>query len=294
MTALRENEIRAVLDCFAGGWLTLGPRTQKLEEALAGRLGVEHAAAVSSGTAALHLAFLALRTGPGDEVVVPAAGGEDAAAAVRRTGAVVVTAAVDAGDPVLTRDDAEAALTPATKAVVVVHPHGFPAPAAAGLRALCDERGIALVEDATRALGADGIGRAGHLTCLSFARDRQLPVGEAGMVAGTDAELVGRARLLRSHAMTASTWDRHRGHSYSYDIVDVGFNYRIDEPRSALALALLERLDELVAARRDAARALHAELAAAGRGPLWGPDRIAAAAPLALPLADGSAAPVKL
>jgi dTDP-4-amino-4,6-dideoxygalactose transaminase len=293
MTALRENEIAAVLEVFEKGWLTLGPRSQALEAALAERAGAAHAVAVASGEAALHLAVLALNAGPGDEVVVPSAGGEDAAVAVERTGASVVTAPVDPADPVLTPGAVRAVLTPATRAVVVVHPYGFAADAAA-LRALCDERGIALVEDATRALGADGVGRSGALTCFSFARDRQLPVGEAGMVVGDDQDLVDRVRLLRSHAMTASTWDRHRGHGYSYDIVDVGFNHRIDEPRAALALALSERLDELLDARREAALALHAELEAAGRRPVWGPDRIARAAPLALPLADGSAVPVKL
>lgn len=293
MTALRENEVQAVLDVFAKGWLTLGPRSQELESRLAAFAGTDEAVVVASGEAALHLAFLALALEPGDEVVVPSVGGDDAAVAVARTGAAPVTADVDPADPVLTADVLRSALTDATRAVVLVHPYGFPADAS-GLRAVCDERGVALVEDATQSLGAEGVGRAGALTCFSFARDRQLPVGEAGMVVGTDRALVERVRLLRSHAMTASTWDRHRGHGYSYDVVDVGFNHRIDEPRAALALALTERLDELLDARRDAARALHDELVDSGREPLWGPERIAAAAPLALPLVDGSAAPVKL
>ena len=293
MTALRENEIQAVLDVFGGGWLTLGPRSQALEAALAERIGVEHAVAVASGEAALHLALLALRVRPGDEIVIPGIAGDDAAVAVQRTGAKPVRAAVDPLDPVLTADAAGDAITAATRAVVVVHPYGFPA-ATAALRALCDERGVALVEDATRALGADGVARDGTVSCFSFARDRQLPVGEAGLVATGDEDLAARVRLLRSHAMTASTWDRHRGHGYSYDIVDIGFNHRIDEPRAALALALTERLGELLDARRAAALALHGDLVAAGRRPLWGPDRIAAAAPLGLPLDDGSVASIKL
>lgn len=290
---LTDAEVQAVVDTWAGAWLTMGPRTQELEQRVSARLGLEGAAAVASGEAALHTAFLALALGSGDEVVVPSVAGEAAATAAVRTGATAIAAEVAAADPRLNAAQAQAALTGATKAIVVVHPYGFPADTAA-LRELADARGVALVEDATQAFGAEGIGRGGHLTALSFARDRQFPVGEAGMVLGTDADLVARARLLRAHAMTASTWDRHRGHGYSYDVVDVGYNHRIDEPRAALAVALSDRLDELLAARRGAARALHAALVADGRTPLYGADALAAAAPLALPLDDGTTVPVEV
>ncbi|HEV3321021.1 MAG TPA: DegT/DnrJ/EryC1/StrS family aminotransferase [Solirubrobacteraceae bacterium] len=265
--AMPEQDIEAVLDCLRSGWLTMGPRTLAFEQALAGYVGSPHAVAVSSGTAALHLACLAAGIGPGDEVIVPAFTFVASAAAVRYTGAEPVLCDVlSPRDFNIDPADAARRITPRTRAIVAVHFCGYPADVAA-LRALCDDRGLLLIEDCAQAIGAhvDATGRqvgtVGELGAFSFFSKKQLCVGEGGMVSTADEQLAARVRLLRSHAMTSSTWDRHRGHDPAYDVVDVGFNYRLDEPRAALGLSRLERLEQDIASRRALVRAYRERLA---------------------------------
>ena len=155
---------------------------------------------------------------------------------------------------------------PATRAIVAVHFCGYPA-ALAALRELCDEHGLVLIEDAAQAIGARTdvddrhAGTVGALGCFSFFSKKQLCVGEGGAVATDDDELAARVRLLRSHAMTTVTWDRHRGYAESYDVIDVGFNYRLDEPRAALGHSRLARLNEEIESRRELARRYRERLA---------------------------------
>ena len=157
--------------------------------------------------------------------------------------------------PLLDPDAVAALITESTKAVVAVHMFGYPCDLGA-LRALCADRDIALVEDCCEAAGAtfaDGapVGAASFAGCFSFFAKTQLPVGEGGIVTTDDDEAAARIRLLRSHAMTSVTWDRHRGHAETYDITDLGFNYRLDEPRAAMARVHLEVLDEKLAKLRE-------------------------------------------
>jgi dTDP-4-amino-4,6-dideoxygalactose transaminase len=146
-----------------------------------------------------------------------------------------------------------------------VHAHGHAADAAL-LAELCAGAGASLIEDCRAALGAIAgtrdrqVGTIGRSGCFSFADGRQLPMGEGGMVVTGDEAVADRVRLLRAHAMTSGTWDRHRGHSDTYDVVDVGFNFRLDEPRAALGLSRLPHLSEDVEARRRLARELRAAL----------------------------------
>jgi dTDP-4-amino-4,6-dideoxygalactose transaminase len=255
-----EEDVQAVLDCLESGWLTMGPRTAAFEKALAEFTGAPHAVTVSSGTAALHLACLAAGVGPGDEVLVPAFTFVASAGAVRMVGATPVLCDV-LSPREFNIDPADVArrITPRTKAVIGVHFCGYPAEAGA-LRTLCDEHGLTLIEDCAQAIGAvvddDGrqAGTVGDLGAFSFFSKKQLCVGEGGMVTTAEEELAGRVRLLRSHAMTSSTWDRHRGHDPAYDIVDVGFNYRLDEPRAAFGHSRLQRLGDGLAARRATVR----------------------------------------
>jgi dTDP-4-amino-4,6-dideoxygalactose transaminase len=255
-----EQDVRAVLDCLESGWLTMGPRTGAFEQALAQFVGSPHTVTVSSGTAALHLACLAAGLGPGDEVIVPAFTFVASASAIRYVGATPVLCDVTSpSDFTLDPADVARRITPRTRAVIAVHFCGYPA-RAGELRALCDEHGLVLIEDCAQAIGAvvDGQGRqvgtVGELGAFSFFSKKQLCVGEGGMVTTASEELADRIRLLRSHALTSSTWDRHRGHDPAYDIIDVGFNYRIDEPRAALGLSRLARLPDALAARRAAVR----------------------------------------
>ncbi|HEV3033615.1 MAG TPA: DegT/DnrJ/EryC1/StrS family aminotransferase [Solirubrobacteraceae bacterium] len=266
--AVPESDVRAVLDCLESGWLTMGPRTKAFEGALADFVGTPHAVTVSSGTAALHLACLAAGIGAGDEVIVPAFTFVASASAPRYVGAEPVLCDVrSARDFNIDPADAARRITPRTRAIVAVHFCGYPADVAA-LRALCDEHGLVLIEDCAQAIGArvdaDGrqVGTVGELGAFSFFSKKQLCVGEGGMVTSADEQLAERVRLFRSHAMTSSTWDRHRGHDPAYDVVDVGFNYRLDEPRAALGLSRLERLAEGIDARRATVRAYRERLAA--------------------------------
>jgi dTDP-4-amino-4,6-dideoxygalactose transaminase len=263
---MAEEDLQAVAECLRSGWLTMGPRTQAFEAAVAEWTGAEHAVAVSSGTAALHLACAALELGPGDEVILPAFTFLATAHAPRYVGAQPVLAdVVSAEAPNLDVADVERRITSRTKAVIAVHMCGYAADMPA-LRALCAERGLHLVEDAAQALGArvcpDGAlaGTSAALGCLSFFSKKQLCLGEGGMVLTADEALARRVRLLRSHAMTSGTWDRHRGHEDSYDVVDIGFNFRLDEPRAALGLSRLPRLTAAIEHRRAVVRAYREQL----------------------------------
>lgn len=264
--AMPERDVEAVLDCLRSGWLTMGPRTKAFEESLAGYVGIPHVAAVCNGTAALHLACVAAGIGQGDEVIVPAFTFVASAAAARYVGAEPVLCDVRGPrDFNIDPEDVARRITPRTRAVIAVHFGGYAADVMA-LRALCDEHGLLLIEDCAEAIGARiddsgrQVGTVGELGCFSFFSKKQLCVGEGGMVCTADEEFDRRVRLFRSHALTSSTWDRHRGHDPAYDVVDIGFNFRLDEPRAALGLSRLTRLDEDIAARREIARAYRERL----------------------------------
>jgi dTDP-4-amino-4,6-dideoxygalactose transaminase len=258
--ALRDDEIAAVGETLRSGWLTMGPRTAEFEAAFAEQLGVAHAIALSNATAALHLAYLAAGVRAGDEVIVPAFTFVASAAAVRYCGAEPVFADVlGQHDLGLDPGDVEACITSRTKAVCVVHYAGYPA-AVEELRTLCDEHGLALIEDAAHAPsararpGGPKLGTIGAAGVFSFFSNKVLSCGEGGLLATGDDEIAALVRSRRSHAMTSGTWDRHRGHAATYDVVDTGFNYRLDEPRAALLLARLPRLEEAIARRRQLVR----------------------------------------
>jgi dTDP-4-amino-4,6-dideoxygalactose transaminase len=246
---LDEEDVQAVGDCLRSGWLTMGPRTKAFEEAVARHTRLPHAVAVNSGTAALHLACAALELGPGDEVIVPAFTFLATANAPRYRGATpVLCDVISPQNPNLDPADVERKLTPRTKAIIAVHMLGYPADLEA-LKAF----GLPVIEDAAQGFGVRNLGDAA-LTCLSFFSKKQLAVGEGGMVLTRDEALAARVRLLRSHAMTSGTWDRHRGHEDSYDVVDVGFNFRLDEPRAALGLSRLPKVAGEIERRREAVR----------------------------------------
>jgi dTDP-4-amino-4,6-dideoxygalactose transaminase len=252
---VEEVDLEAVAETLRSGWLTMGPRTERFERAFAEYVGGRHAVALSSCTAALHLAYLGAGVGPGDEVIVPAFTFAATAAAVIYCGGTPVFADIvgkhDLGiDPA----DIEAKITDRTKAVCAVHFAGYPA-AVDTLRDLCDSRGIALIEDAAHGPGAtlDGkaIGTYGLAGCFSFFSNKVLSVGEGGMLVTDDDELADKARNLRSYGMTSGTWARHSQATTTYDVTALGFNYKLDEPRSAMLLSRLTRLDADIARRRE-------------------------------------------
>jgi dTDP-4-amino-4,6-dideoxygalactose transaminase len=257
---LEEADIAAVEATLRSGWLTMGPQTQEFERAFAEHLGVQHAIALASCTAALHLAYLAAGVGSGDEVIVPAITFVATANAARYCGATPVFAEIRGQhDLGLDPRDVEERISERTKAVCVVHYAGYAGPVEA-LKALCDERGIALIEDAAHAPSATPVGSErklgtfGLAGAFSFFSNKVLSCGEGGLLATNDDDVAALARSLRSHAMTSGTWDRHRGHSLSYDVNGLGYNYRLDEQRAALLNSRLSRLEADIAERRRLVR----------------------------------------
>jgi dTDP-4-amino-4,6-dideoxygalactose transaminase len=266
-----EDDIEAVADTYRSGWLSMGPRVEELEDAFARYTGANHALAVSSGTAALHLIALAAGLGPRTKAVVPSLTFVAAINAVAYTGAVPLfgdIAAID--EPWLSAEATERLLAPDVRAIMTTAYGGHPGQTTK-LAKLAESRGIALLEDSAHGLGSrvDGrhIGTFGVAGAYSFFSNKNLAIGEGGMVVTDDPAVAGDVRLLRSHGMTTMTWDRHRGHATTYDVVTRGFNYRLDEPRAALALKRLTRLDEenrrrsaIVSRYREAFSELHSVL----------------------------------
>jgi dTDP-4-amino-4,6-dideoxygalactose transaminase len=242
-----EREVRAVEEVVRSGWITMGPKTSEFESAFQTQLGGHRCTAVSSGTAALHLAVLALDLGPGDEVIVPALTFVADANAVRMAGAEPVFADCESLENWnVGVDSIRQRITDRTRAVVCVHYAGY-ACRMEELRALCDEKGLALVEDVAHAPGGTygdrPLGTIGDVGCFSFFTNKNLSVGEGGMVAVGDPDLEATIRLLRSHGMTTLTLDRHEGRAISYDVLRPGLNYRIDEMRAALGIVQLAKLE---------------------------------------------------
>jgi perosamine synthetase len=242
---LGEEELRYVSECVLTGWVSSAGRfVTRFEQLFAERCGVAHAVAVSNGTAALHVALVALGLGPGDEAIVPTLTFVATANAVAYTGATPVL--VDS-EPVTWNLDPEAvaaAITPRTKAIVPVHLYGHPAEMDAILE-VAAEHGLPVVEDAAEAHGAlykgRPVGSLGRAGTFSFYGNKIVTTGEGGMVVSDDAELAERIRVLRDHGMEP-------GRRYWHPVL--GFNYRLTNLQAALGVAQLEKLDEILAAKR--------------------------------------------
>ncbi|MBW2524514.1 MAG: DegT/DnrJ/EryC1/StrS family aminotransferase [Deltaproteobacteria bacterium] len=266
---LGPEEEAALIEVLRSGWLTQGEVTARFEAAFAELAGTEHAIAVGNCTAALQLAYAALHAPPQGEVIVPSLTFVATASAARAVGLTPVFADIRSlTDLTLDPEDVRRRTTERTVAITAVHYAGYPCDMVA-LGAIAAERGVALIEDCAHAPGATGIARdgsrrraggLGDVGCFSFYSNKNLTTGEGGMVT-TDREDIARtARLLRSHGMTTSTWQRHEGHAFSYEVLEPGYNFRLDELRSALGLVQLERLPALNARRRELVARYRTEL----------------------------------
>jgi perosamine synthetase len=243
---LGEPELAEVRVVLESGALTMGPKVAELEELVAASCGVEHAVAVANGTAALHLAVLALGVGPGDEVIVPAYTFPATANVVRLAGAAPVLVDVDPATFNLDVERVTAAVTPHTKAVLAVHLFGRPLDWAALQEAVPEH--VALLEDAAGALGARWQGRRcgslGAVGCLSFHPRKIVTTGEGGAVTTDDGELAAAVRRLRHHGLGADG-----------DIATPSTNYRLADVLCAIGIPQLRRLEELLAERTRLAAA---------------------------------------
>jgi len=251
--AVDDELTNAVTAAVRSGWWSMGPRVAEFEAQFGSMTRSTHSLAVANGTAALHLSLLAVGCGPGDEVVLPSLNFVAAANTIVHTGAQPVFCDIrGSGDLNLDPADLDAAITDRTRAIVALHYAGFPCDMDAVLE-IAERRKVVVIEDAAHAPGGSWRGRPcgslGTAGCFSFFSNKNLPIGEGGMVVTDDPEVAERLRLLRSHGMTTLTWDRHRGHAHSYDVVERGFNYRLDEIRAAMGIVQLGRLSTSNAAR---------------------------------------------
>jgi len=249
-----EREYNAVMDTLRSGWITMGQRTIDFENAYAQELGEgSQCLAVANGTAALHIAVLACGIGPGDEVIVPSLTFIADLNSVRVSGGKVVLADITSKDDwSMDPADIEANITPRTKAVMIVHYAGFACDMDA-IVDICRRHNLRLIEDCAHANGGTYKGRKlgtfGDVSAWSFFSNKNLAVGEGGMVATRDPALYQKCKNLRSHGMTVASFDRMKGRAATYDVLEPGFNYRIDEVRAALGLVQLAKLPEANAAR---------------------------------------------
>jgi len=251
-----HRERDAVLATLESGWLTMGERIIGFETAFGEHLGQgARCTAVSNGTAALHMALLALNVGPDDEVIIPALTFVADANVVRLVGARPVLAdCTSLTDWNVSAESIAQKITPRTKAVIVVHYAGFPCDMPA-IAKLCHERGLKLVEDVAHGPGISIAGQScgtfGDVGCYSFFSNKNLSIGEGGMVVAGDEGISQRLRYLRSHGMTTLTLDRHKGRAITYDVAEPGLNYRMDEIRAAIGSVQLDKLPAANARRGE-------------------------------------------
>lgn len=262
--SITREDIDAVVEVLGSDWITQGPVVDRFEEELAACCGARYAVAVSSGTAALHLAVLAAGVGTGDEVITSPITFVASANCAEYTGARTVFADVEEATVCLDPEAARRAFSPGTRAIIPVHFAGHPC-RMPELRSLGDERTV-VIEDGCHALGAsyrgDGlthrIGSCAHsdMTVFSFHPVKHITSGEGGAVTTNSENMYERLRLLRSHGITRRPEDMKQAHGpWYYEMRELGYNYRITDFQCALALSQLRRLEGFVARRREIAEA---------------------------------------
>ena len=251
------DEVRAVAETVSSGWWTAGPEVKALEEEFAAKLGIRHAVAVSSGTAALHLAFLALGLKKEEEVLTPSLTFVAAPNMMLHIGAFPAFADIESvNEPVVSVATLERALTPATRGICVMHYGGYPCKMDEIMK-FARKHKLWVVEDAAHAPGASWksvpCGCWGNIAIFSFFGNKNITCAEGGMVVSDNGVLARRMRTLRSHGMSSVTWDRYKGHSFSYDVTAPGFNYRLDDLRASLLRSQLRSLNRINALRAERA-----------------------------------------
>ena len=261
LPSIGEEEIAEVIDSLRSGWITTGPKVKRFEDAFAQYIGCGHAIAVNSCTAALHIALTALDIGPDDEVIVPTLTFCSSANVVVHAGARPVL--VDVGEDFNVQPAIiERAITPRTKALIVVHYSGQ----ACDLTAIYDlarRHGLAVIEDAAHAVGGEynghkigasyhtqALGPDKHITCFSFYAIKNLTTGEGGMIVTSDAELAGRMRMLSLHGMNRDAWKRYSSAgSWFYEVQEAGYKDNMTDIQASLGIHQLKKLDRFIATR---------------------------------------------
>lgn len=241
-----KSEINAVVERIEANWISSGPKCQEFESKFASMLNVKHALTMANCTAALHLAFEVLGVKSGDEVICPSLTFVATVNAIRYVGArpvfCDVTSEEDFG---IDSEKIEALITANTKAIIVVHFAGFPCNMQA-IVALAKKYNLKIVEDACHGplseYHGDKLGTIGDIGCFSFFSNKNISTGEGGMIVTNNDDLCDVLKLKRSHGMTTMSYQRASGHATSYDVVELGYNFRMDDLRAAIGVVQLEKL----------------------------------------------------
>ena len=258
---ISAEDLRGIGRILRSGWLTMGPETARFEEEFRKETRSRHAVAVSTGTAALHLALLALGVGPGDEVITSPFTFAATANAIELTGARAVFADIDPATWNLSPAQAARKIGRRTRGILPVHFAGLPCQMGR-FRALCRKRRLFLLDDAAHALGAASGGRpVGSLadaTCFSFHPMKNITTGEGGMVTCSSPEIEKKVRLLRFHGLSVDTWKRHQQTALQHpEVILPGYKYGLPDLLSTLGRTQLARLKEFNSRRRNLAKLYH-------------------------------------
>jgi perosamine synthetase len=252
-----DDDIAAVTEVLRSDWLTTGPKVAEFEAVFAQFTGAKEAVAVSNGTAALHAAMFALNVGPGDEVIVPTMTFAASANCVLYQGATPVFADVEPDTLLINPDDAAAKITPQTKAIVAVDYAGQPCDYD-HLRAIADEHGLKIAADACHAVGGSyrgqPVGTLADLNTFSLHPVKHFTTGEGGLITTNDSELAQRMRVFRNHGITSDHRQRAEQGGFFYEMVSLGYNYRLTDFQCALGISQLAKLPGWVARRQAIAQ----------------------------------------
>lgn len=243
-----EREETAVIDTLRSKWISTGPKTAELEKRFSEMLSCRYSLGVANCTVALHMALLLMGIGEGDEVITPSITFVATVNSIRYVGAKPVFCDIKGLDDITIDPDClETLITERTKAIVVMHYGGFPCNMER-IMAIAKKHGLKVLEDACHGplseYHGQKLGTIGDIGCFSFFSNKNISTGEGGMLVTNNQDYYEKGKLLRSHGMTSLSYERAKGHSTAYDVVELGYNYRIDDIRSAIALVQLEKLDQ--------------------------------------------------
>ncbi|WP_337023001.1 MULTISPECIES: UDP-4-amino-4-deoxy-L-arabinose aminotransferase [unclassified Pantoea] len=273
--SLGEEELAAVKAVFESGWITTGPKNAELEQAFCQLTGNQHAIAVSSATAGMHVTLLALNIQPGDEVITPSLTWVSTINIITLLGATPVMIDIDRDTLMVTPEQIEAAITPRTRAIIPVHYAGAPADIDA-IRAIGERHGIAVIEDAAHAAGCyykdQHVGQQGT-AIFSFHAIKNMTCAEGGLIVTDDAELADRMRSLKFHGLGVDAYDRHtHGRKPQAEVIMPGFKYNLPDISAAIALVQLNKLTAINTRRAEIAQRYLSELADTPFLPLAQPE----------------------
>lgn len=243
-----EREIEAVTETIRSKWISTGPKCEELEQQFVQMFKVNFAVSMSNCTDALHLACILCDIKPGDEVLVPSLTFAASANCIRYVGAIPVFCDIVGLDDLnIDPADIERKITPKTKAIIVVHMAGFPAKMDQ-IMTIAQKHNLKVIEDACHGplseYNGKKLGSIGDIGCFSFFSNKNISTGEGGMLITNNEDMAKRAKLLRSHGMTTMSYQRAGGHATSYDVVDLGYNYRMDDIRASIGVVQMNKLQE--------------------------------------------------